>query len=204
MTKNKRINNNGTTSGRSKSRIKRLPTILIRRPNTLKHPMQKLIAVSLLGSHGSHINTAEAPYFSHFAPYFERVYLEACGGPGKPLTQERFVEFLRYTQGEEVASPPPKDKYTCPEFLGEWSVRYGLGAMRDLRPDEKDLSKPISSYFISSSHNTYLAGHQLFSESSSKLYRKVCGPGLPGDVVARLTGGLSGTGPRASLPVYRN
>jgi phosphatidylinositol phospholipase C delta len=145
--------------------------VFVRNNKPRKNLIEKFVDVSMLGSH---VKPAEALYLFEFRDHLERVYHDACGGGGKELTRDAFVEFLKGIQGEEVATLPTKEKYTRHDFLGEWIVKYGLGALRDLRPDEKDLSKPISDYFISSSHNTYLAGNQLFSENSSKLYRKVC------------------------------
>ncbi|KAL6250129.1 hypothetical protein RBB50_002430 [Rhinocladiella similis] len=38
---------------------------------------------------------------------------------------------------------------------------------------DNDLSYPLSSYFISSSHNTYLSGHQLYGEANVEAYANV-------------------------------
>jgi hypothetical protein len=41
------------------------------------------------------------------------------------------------------------------------------------KPIDNDLSYPLSCYFISSSHNTYLSGHQLYGEASTEAYTSV-------------------------------
>ena len=38
---------------------------------------------------------------------------------------------------------------------------------------ELDLSAPISDYFVSSSHNTYLTGNQLYSDAAASAYTSV-------------------------------
>lgn len=69
-------------------------------------------------------------------------------------------------------APLEKEIYTLGDFVYIWLHDYSAA----LRPiaGKKDLSKPITNYFISSSHNTYIGlGNQLSGEVSADAYREV-------------------------------
>lgn len=98
----------------------------------------------------------------------ERVYDDLRGRKPR-LSRKRFTNFLEQTQGEKKINLE-KDYYDFGEFLFTW-MSGSSDAVGSL--PEKDLSKPITNYFINSSHNTYLVGNQLASRSSPEAYKTV-------------------------------
>lgn len=91
-------------------------------------------------------------------------------GQQQLLDKEAFALFLTTVQEE---SPPTleKEQYAFGEFLWILHDSFSLDAMKEAA--HKDLSKPLTNYFINSSHNTYLDGNQLASTSSPESYTNV-------------------------------
>ena len=66
--------------------------------------------------------------------------------------------------------PSTSSVSTFPKFLAYMSspASAAMGP-----PKNHDMSYPISNYFISTSHNTYLSGNQLYGEASTSAYKNV-------------------------------
>lgn len=94
------------------------------------------------------------------------------------LSRDALASFIRDVQG--VAEVELKNEtYALGEFLYALASDCGWDAVR--KPGPKDYSKPITNYFINSSHNTYISGNQLASKTSPEAYTNVCinPPALP-------------------------
>lgn len=124
---------------------------------------------------------------------FERL---CSGNKKKVMTVDQLVDFLNKEQRDprlnEILYPyanptrardiiaqyePNKSYVTKGLFSVEGFLRYLMGADNPIVSPEKfdlslDMDQPLNHYFINSSHNTYLTGHQLTGKSSVEMYRQ--------------------------------
>jgi len=147
--------------------------------------LHKLVAMSTMVSpplHGSHASAEAGGGTATLQAQKQRLILsdgtethlkkvfDKLRGKDATLSPEKLAEWMIAVQGQAL-SDLQKGGYKFQGFLEVVYFNNGFEAMRI--PEEKDLSKPISNYFISSSHNTYLSGNQLTSKSSTDGYKNV-------------------------------
>ncbi|KAM8946631.1 1-phosphatidylinositol 4,5-bisphosphate phosphodiesterase delta-3 [Pelodytes ibericus] len=116
-------------------------------------------------------------------PELEEIF-HRYSGEDRVLSAEELQEFLLH-QGEEATLEKAMEiiqKYELNEkarqhdlMMSEGFMMYLLSAEGDIFNQEhrrvyQDMTQPLSHYFISSSHNTYLTNHQLVGNSSTESY----------------------------------
>lgn len=87
------------------------------------------------------------------------------------LTASSDVDFFKDVQRESPPTDPEAGPLSSLEAFKEYMASPSASA---LQPAQKpDLTVPITDFFISSSHNTYLTGNQLSSDADASAYKNV-------------------------------
>jgi hypothetical protein len=82
------------------------------------------------------------------------------------------VDFFNHIQRDESSPEGQLDPLSSLDAFRAYMKDPASRALGEAK--EMDLSAPISDYYVSSSHNTYLTGNQLYSDAAASAYTSVC------------------------------
>ncbi|KAL2022275.1 hypothetical protein VTK56DRAFT_5673 [Thermocarpiscus australiensis] len=116
------------------------------------------------------VETLSGPVLSHL----QSVYA-AHAGNSKTWDTEKTAAFLKDIQRDTDTAELALKLAGRKDWDFDAFRRYMTSSITSAvaPPKEQDLSWPLSAYFVSSSHNTYLTGNQLSSDSSVDAYKNV-------------------------------
>ncbi|KAF7585942.1 hypothetical protein BBP40_009837 [Aspergillus hancockii] len=105
-----------------------------------------------------------------FAPFFAS-HLEMIYSSLKALPNVEFLRDIQHEPPSDGGDNGTTDPLTSLTAFREYMASPASSALRSAK--QQDFSAPINDYFISSSHNTYLTGNQLYSDSDASAYTNV-------------------------------
>lgn len=109
----------------------------------------------------------EESFLSHFTQLFNKY-----AGPNGTWHRDQIGLFMHHVQVENpdglASYLVDQDELNLPELIKY--LTSSCGNILEMAAPQ-DLTWPLNNYFISSSHNTYLTGNQLSSDSSTEAYR---------------------------------